>query len=51
MMVLAHGLYLDDFLWFAIPVGFALAALRWAERRARMRAEAEAQSGDEALED
>lgn len=41
MITLAHGLYLDEFLWFAIPVGLALWVFRWAERRARARAEAE----------
>ncbi|MEX1004642.1 MAG: hypothetical protein WD990_04515 [Acidimicrobiia bacterium] len=42
MIFFAHGLYLDEFLWFAIPVGLSLWVLRWAERRARARAEAEA---------
>lgn len=41
MIWLAHGLYIDEFLWFAIPVGLSLWVLRWAERRARTRAEAE----------
>lgn len=42
MISLAHGLYIDEILWFAIPVGLSLWVLRWAERRARARAEAEA---------
>ena len=42
MIWLAHGLYIDEVLWFAIPVGLSLWVLRWAERRARTRAEAEA---------
>ncbi|HVR32502.1 MAG TPA: hypothetical protein VMS74_07310 [Acidimicrobiia bacterium] len=46
MITLAHGLYIDDFLWFAVPVGLSLWGLRWAERKARARAEAEA-PGDE----
>jgi hypothetical protein len=41
MIVFAHGLYLDELLWFVIPVGLALWAMRSAERRARARAEAE----------
>lgn len=47
MIWLAHGLYIDEILWFAIPVGLSLWVLRWAERRARMRAEAEATEVDE----
>lgn len=47
MIRLAHGLYLDELLWFAIPVGLSLWVLRWAERKARTRAEAEG-SEDEA---
>ena len=47
MIWLAHGLYLDELLWFAIPVGLALWVLRWAERRARTRAEAEAPEVEE----
>lgn len=39
-MIFAHGMYIDDILWFAIPVGLSLALLRWAERKARARAEA-----------
>ena len=41
MISLAHGLYIDEILWFAIPVGLSLWVLRWAERKARVRAEAE----------
>ena len=41
MIPLAHGLYIDEILWFAIPVGLSLLVLRWAERKARVRAEAE----------
>lgn len=40
-MILAHGFYLDELLWFVIPVGLSLWVLRWAERRARQRAESE----------
>jgi len=51
MTALAHGLYIDDILWFAIPVGLSLLVLRWAEQRARARAEAdteaEAPAGDQ----
>ena len=36
-MTLAHGLYIDDVLWFVIPVGLSILLLRWAERRARER--------------
>ncbi len=39
MITFAHGLYLDELLWF-VPVGLSLWALRWAERRAREKAEA-----------
>ncbi len=39
MITLAHGLYLDELLWFVVPVGLSLWALRWAERRAREKAE------------
>ena len=42
MISLAHGLYIDEILWFAIPVGLSLWVLRWAERKARARAESEA---------
>lgn len=38
-MIFAHGLFIDDVLWFAVPVGVALVVLRWAERTARRRAE------------
>ena len=38
-MILAHGLYIDDILWFAVPVAVSILLLRWAERRARERAE------------
>ena len=48
MISFAHGMYIDEILWFAIPVGLALLVLRWAERKARLRAEAEA---DEVQED
>ncbi|HSJ27901.1 MAG TPA: hypothetical protein VLB67_06790 [Acidimicrobiia bacterium] len=41
MIVFAHGLYLDELLWFVIPVGLALWAMKRTERRARARAEAE----------
>ena len=41
MITLAHGFYIDDILWFVIPVGLSLWVLRWAERRARERAESE----------
>ncbi|MEX2653428.1 MAG: hypothetical protein WD532_00175 [Acidimicrobiia bacterium] len=37
----AHGMYIDDILWFVIPVGLSLWLLRWAERKARARAEAD----------
>lgn len=47
MISLAHGLYIDEILWFAIPVGLSLWVLRWAERKARMRAEAEAAKDQE----
>jgi hypothetical protein len=40
MITLAHGLYIDELLWFVVPVGLSLLALRWAERRAREKAEA-----------
>jgi hypothetical protein len=39
MISLAHGWYIDEFLWFVIPVGLSLWVLRRAERRARTRAE------------
>lgn len=39
MITFAHGLYLDELLWFVVPVGLSLWALRWAERRARDKAE------------
>jgi hypothetical protein len=39
MIVVAHGMYIDDILWFVIPVAGALWFLRWSERRARDRAE------------
>lgn len=42
MISLAHGFYIDEILWFVIPVGLALWVLRLAERRARERAESEA---------
>lgn len=51
MISLAHGLYLDELLWFVIPVGLSLWVLRWAERRARTRAEAEAAEVDEDTSD
>lgn len=41
MITLAHGFYIDEILWFVIPVGLALWVLRLAERRARERAESE----------
>lgn len=41
MIAFAHGMYIDDILWFAIPVGLSLWLLRWAERKARARAEAD----------
>jgi hypothetical protein len=44
MITLAHGLFVDDILWFAIPVGLSLLVLRWAERKARARAEAETET-------
>jgi hypothetical protein len=47
MISLAHGLYIDEILWFAIPVGLSLWVLRWAERRARTRAEAETAEHEE----
>jgi hypothetical protein len=50
MITLAHGLYIDDLLWFVVPVGLSLLALRWAERRAREKAQAaevSAGAGDE----
>jgi hypothetical protein len=40
MITFAHGLYFDELLWFVVPVGLSLWALRWAERRAREKAEA-----------
>lgn len=43
-MILAHGFYLDELLWFVIPVGLSLWVLRWAERRARQRGESEVPS-------
>jgi len=46
-VILAHGTYIDDVLWFAIPVAASLIVLRWAERRARARAESEAGRDDE----
>lgn len=42
MISLAHGFYIDEFLWFVVPIGLSLVVLRWAERRARQRAESEA---------
>lgn len=42
MISFAHGFYIDEILWFVIPVGLALWVLRLAERRARARAESEA---------
>lgn len=47
MISLAHGLYIDEILWFAIPVGLSLWVLRWAERKARARADAESAQADE----
>lgn len=44
MISLAHAFYIDEILWFVIPVGLSLWVLRWAERRARERAEAEGPS-------
>ncbi|MEX1043502.1 MAG: hypothetical protein WD020_02590 [Acidimicrobiia bacterium] len=40
-VLFAHGMYIDDILWFLIPVGLSLGLLRWAERKARARAEAD----------
>lgn len=45
-MILAHGTYLDDVLWFAIPVALSIVGLRWAERRARKRAESDESTSD-----
>jgi hypothetical protein len=39
MIAFAHGMYIDDILWFAVPVGLAIYGMRWAERRARARAD------------
>jgi len=50
MITLAHGLFIDDILWFAIPVGLSLLVLRWAERKARARAEAETETAAGAAE-
>jgi hypothetical protein len=41
MITLAHGFYIDEILWFVVPVAVSLWLLRWAERKARLRAEAE----------
>ncbi|MFP5332591.1 MAG: hypothetical protein ACLGHX_09585 [Acidimicrobiia bacterium] len=41
MISLAHGFYLDEILWFVVPVGLSLFVLRWAERKAKARAVAE----------
>ncbi len=49
-MIVAHGMYLADILWFVLPVAGALWFLRRSERRARERAEA-AEPGDEQQED
>ncbi len=38
---LAHQGGWDEILWFVVPAGLAVLALRWAERRARRRAEHE----------
>jgi hypothetical protein len=46
MILFAHGMYIDDILWFAIPVGLSLWLLRWAERKARARAEADSGGGE-----
>ena len=46
-MILAHGLYIDDLLWFVVPVGISILLLRWAERRARERAEGSDPAGAE----
>lgn len=51
MIVFAHGMYIDDILWFAIPVGLSLFLLRWAERKARARAEAEGAGAEEEQQD
>jgi hypothetical protein len=46
MIAFAHGMYVDDILWFAIPVGLAIYGMRWAERRARARTDA-AEAGED----
>ncbi|MDX1449300.1 MAG: hypothetical protein R3246_09580 [Acidimicrobiia bacterium] len=48
MISLAHNFYIDELLWFVVPVGIALWVLRVAERKARERREAEeaAESAD-----
>lgn len=51
MIVFAHGMYIDDFLWFAVPVVLSLFLLRWAERKARARAEAEGTGTEEEQQD
>lgn len=51
MIALAHGLFLDDFLWLVIPVGLSLLVLRWAERRARSKAEAADANPEEGVAD
>lgn len=43
----AHAGGWDEFLMFAIPAAAAIFALRWAEKRARRRAEDEAEGSSD----
>lgn len=51
MIIFGHGMFIDDILWFAVPVGLSLVLLRWAERKARARAEAEGTGAEEEQQD
>jgi hypothetical protein len=44
--LLAHQGGWDEILMFAVPAGLAIFGLRWAERRARQRADHGGASGD-----
>lgn len=46
MMVLGHYFGIDEVGVFVVPVVLALVALRWVEKRARRRAEADRETAD-----
>ena len=50
MITFAHYFYIDEILWFVVPVGLALWVLRWAERKARERNEAAEAAGSDDVE-